>query len=90
MSEKKFVTTDYLIYRSDTRGFDLNQIEYIVRYSSEKYFDTESGRKVVVGNHHGILVLIPYDEDDKYIKPITIHSITRKQIRFRINAGRFV
>ena len=78
------------MYRCNARGFELHRIEDIVRFSSERYTDTETERKVVVGNHNALLVLIPYEEDELYIKPITVHAITRKQIRFRPNTGRFV
>lgn len=90
MKGKKFITTDYLVYRCNTRNFELAKIEFIVKHSSERYFDTETRRKVVIGNYNGILVLIPYEEDDDFIKPITVHAISRKQIRFRLNTGRFV
>ncbi len=53
--------TDYMRYRARARGFDLAKIEHLVRYSSERYFDTETGRQVVVGRHGDNLVMIPYD-----------------------------
>jgi hypothetical protein len=53
------VWTDYMEYRARLRGFDLAKIEQIVRYSSERYFDTITGRAVAVGRHDEILVVIP-------------------------------
>jgi hypothetical protein len=44
---------------------------------------------VVVGKHDNRLVIIPYDKDDDTIIPVTIHTITRQQIRFRLKTGRF-
>jgi hypothetical protein len=43
-----------------------------VRYSSERYFDTATGRLVVVGRHDNTLVMIPYEADKGSITLITI------------------
>jgi hypothetical protein len=76
-------------YRANLRGFSLEKIEEILRYSSERYFDNATHRMVVVGKHDSRLVIIPYDKDDDAIVPVTIHAITRQQIRFRLKSGRF-
>lgn len=47
----EFVWTDYMKYRAALRGFDLTTIEDIVRYSTERYFDTETGGWIVIGSH---------------------------------------
>ena len=83
------VWTDYMKYKAKLRGFDLAKIEHIVRSSSERYFDTATGRRVVVGRHDNTLIIIPYEADENSITPITIHATTRQQIRFRIRTGRF-
>ena len=83
------VWTDYMKYRARLRGFDLGKIEHIVRYSPERYFDTATDRRVVVGRHDDTLVMISYEADEDSIIPITIHATTRQQIRFRIRTGRF-
>jgi hypothetical protein len=83
------VWTDYMKYRARLRGFDLAKIEHIVRYSSERYFDTATGRIVVVGRHDNTLVIIPYEADEGSIALITIHATTRQQIKFRLKTGRF-
>ena len=83
------VWTDYMKYRARLRGFDLAKIENIVRYSPERYFDTATGRRVVVGRHDDTLVMISYEAEEDSITPITIHATTRQQIRFRIRTGRF-
>ena len=85
----RFVWTDYIKYRAELRGFDLARIEDIVRYPGERYFDTETGRQIVIGRHDRILVLIPYEMDQDSVTPITIHAITHQQIRFRIRTGRY-
>jgi hypothetical protein len=63
--------------------------EHIVRHSDERYFDTETGLAVVVGRHDRQLVLIPYEVAGDAVTPVTVHAITRQQIRFRLRAGRF-
>lgn len=70
------------------RGFELTKIEEILRYSPERYFDTITYRKIVVGRHDTRLVLILYEERENVVVPITIHSISRQQINFRLKVGR--
>jgi hypothetical protein len=84
------VWTEYLRYRAQTRGFDLNIVEQIVRFSEERYLDTVTQRRVAVGRHGNLLVVIPYEEDDTNLTPITIHTTTRQQINFRQRTGRFI
>jgi hypothetical protein len=83
------VWTDYLQYRAELRGFDLARLEHIIRHSSEQYVDTETGRTIVVGRHDKQLVMVPYEMDSETIIPVTVHAITRQQIRFRLRTGRF-
>ena len=83
------VWTEYLQHRAKLRGFDLAAIEHIIRHSSERYFDTETGRTVVVGRDSKQLLMIPYEAADEIITPVTVHAITRQQIRFRLRTGRF-
>ena len=81
--------TEYLKYRAKIRGLDLDRLEHIIRHSSERYFDTETRRHVVVGRHIDQLVMIPFETHQEVVTPITVHAITRQQIRFRLNTGRF-
>lgn len=83
------VWTEYLQYRAELRDFNLSEIEHIIRHSSERYFDTETRRTIAVGRHKKQLVMIPYEMDEDNIIPVTIHAITRQQIRFRLQTGRF-
>ena len=85
----QLIWTDYIKYKARLRGFDLAKIEEIVRHSAERYFDTETDRRVVIGRHDRILIMIPYEANQDLITPITIHTITRQQIRFRIRTGRY-
>jgi len=39
--KRAIVWTDYMKYRANLRGFDLAKIEDILRYSTERYFDTQ-------------------------------------------------
>lgn len=82
--------TDYVKYRAALRGFELEKLEVIIRHSTERYFDTETERHVVVGRHNLQLVMIPYDIEDDTMIPVTVHTITRQQIRFRLNTRRFI
>lgn len=68
--------TDYIKYRVVLRGFDLNKIENILRYSQEKYFDIETQRKIIIGKHDNNLVMIPYEIEEENIILVTIHVTT--------------
>jgi hypothetical protein len=57
--QRTIVWTEYMKYRARLRGFELSKIEDIVRHSSERYFDTVTGRWVAVGRHNKVLVMIP-------------------------------
>ena len=83
------VWTDYLKYRAGLRGFDLVIVEKVLRFSEERYFDTVTGRQVVIGRHGGLLIMIPYEQIGDDIIPITIHATTRQQVNFRLKSGRF-
>ena len=85
----RIVWTAYLQYRAGLRGFDLAQLERVIRHSGERYFDTETGRTIVVGRHVKQLVMIPCEAERDTITPVTVHTITRQQIRLRLRTGRF-
>ena len=82
--------TDYMKYRTKKRRFDLSKLEYIVRYSSERYFDLTTARSVVIGRHEKDLVIIPYEVEGDIYTPVTVHRTTRQQVKFRLNTGRFI
>ena len=84
------VFTAYLRYRAGTRGFELEKIEESLRYGAERYLDSETGRMVVIAKHHERLVVIPYEESDSTITPITVHGASRRQITFRLDTGRYL
>jgi len=60
MGETTIVWTDYMKYRLKLRSYDLDTVEHILRYSSERYVDTVTGRLVAIGRHMKLLVMIPY------------------------------
>jgi sigma54-dependent transcription regulator len=83
------VWTDYMRYRAEPRGFDVAEIERILRLSPERYLDQATGRRIAVGHHAGSLVLIPYDLSEEQMIPVTVHRTNRQQINARLKAGRY-
>ena len=67
----------------------MEKAEDILRYSTERYFDIDSARRIAIGSIDNRLILIPYEEKDNVITPVTIHETDRKQINFRTRNGRF-
>ncbi len=82
------IWTNYIQYRAKLRGFDLTRLEQIMTRSTERYYDTETGRVIVVGHYGNALVMIPCDVNESGITPVTVHTTTRQQINFRIKTGR--
>lgn len=89
MEEATIVWTEYIKYRLSLRGYDLETVEQILRYSSERYVDTVTGRLVAIGRHENLLVMIPYELKGRTMTPVTIHATSRQQIDSRIKSGRF-
>jgi hypothetical protein len=89
-ADTQVIWTDYLRYRARARGFDLALIEQLLRFANERYFDTVTRRRVVIGRHRPWLVMVPYDQEQNVITPVTMHVTTRQQITFRLQTGRFV
>lgn len=85
----RVVWTDYLEYRARIRGFDLQEIEVILRSSQEQLFDTVTGRRIAIGRSLGRLVMVPYEVEDDKLIPVTVHATSRQQINFRLRSGRF-
>jgi len=89
VKEATIVWSDYMRYRVRLRGFDLARLEEIVRYSSERYVDTVTGRCVVVGRHGESLVMVPCESEEGVVVPVTAHVTSRRQVTFRVKTGRF-
>ena len=77
-------------YKAQVWGFDLAVLEHILRHAIERYYDTKTQRRVVIGCHHRALVLMAYEEDTETMTPVTVHAISCHQIRVRLKTGRLV
>ena len=87
---KDILWTDYFIYRVKLRGFNLANVEQIIRYSTERYYDTVTERFVVIGKDSDVMVMIPYETiEESVITPVTIHATNRQQIKYRLRSGRY-
>ena len=80
--------TAYLQHRASVRGLSIALLEEILRHSEERYRDNETGRLIAIGRHSGQLVMIPYEFESGVVTPVTVHSTSRQQIRFRLQSGR--
>lgn len=85
----KVVWTDYMKYRASLRGFDLSKLEHIMLSSEERYIDTVTHRRIVIGCYGKTLVLMPFEQEGDKAIAVTVHVTTRKQINFRLKTGRF-
>ncbi|OQC03721.1 MAG: hypothetical protein BWX80_02694 [Candidatus Hydrogenedentes bacterium ADurb.Bin101] len=85
----RILWTDYMRYRATLRGFDLEMVERIVRYSTERYLDHVTGSHIAVGPHEPVLIMIAYETENDSMTPITVHATTRAQIKARLKSGRF-
>ncbi len=50
-SQRSIIWSDYMKYRMNLRIFNQNNIENILRYSTERYFDYVTHRRIVIGHH---------------------------------------
>ena len=82
--------TYYFTKRCERRHYSIEKAEEIIRYSTERYFDLDSSRRIAVGFVDNRLVVIPYEEENDIVTPVTIHETDRKQINFRIRTSRFL
>ena len=89
MEEATIVWTEYMKFRLGLRGYDHATVEQVLRYSSERYVDTATGRVVVIGRHEKLIVMIPYELKGHTMTPVTIHATSQQQINSRIKSGRF-
>ena len=78
----------YFENKAKERGFDMEQLKGIIKTSTERYYDHDSGRMIRVGHHFNELVMIPYDQEGDDLTIITAHQTTRQQINARLNEGR--
>ncbi len=85
------IWSGYFRYKATLRGFHIDKVERILRYSTEWYLDVITGRTIVVGRHEDRLIPIAFELSDREheITPVTIHATTRQQINFRFQTGRY-
>jgi len=88
MEDATIVWAAYMKYRLKLRGYELAIVEHILRYSSERYVDTATGRLVAIGRHEKLLVMILYERKGSTLTPVTIHATNRQQINSRLKSGR--
>lgn len=88
--ELMIIWTDYLRYRAELRGFDLEEVEKVLRFSTERYLDRTTGRRIIVGRHGDSLVLVPFDVVGEDLVPVTVHRTSRQQIHARLKSGRYI
>lgn len=87
-SQNRILWTDYFLYRASERNLDLSQIEKILRYSSERYIDTDTGSHMAIGSMGTHVILVAYDVTEDCYEAITAHATNRQQISFRLKSGR--
>ena len=84
----KIKITGYFRDRCRARQYTSERILEILRTSTERYYDHESGRMVKIGIHVKDLVIVVYDQDNNVVTPVTVYETSRQQIRSLINEGR--
>jgi hypothetical protein len=82
--------TTHARFRRERRGFQVPLLEHILRTSTERYSDTVTGRRIVVGRHESLLVLIAYETDGDTIVPVSVHATTRRDIQARLHRGHYI
>lgn len=86
----QIIWTDYFRYRVKLRGFNLKDLEEVLRYNTERYCDTATDRLVVIGRDEKTMIMIPYERDNSdVVTPITVHATSRQQVNYRVRSGRF-
>lgn len=79
----RIVWTAYMKYKSKLRGFNLLQIEDVINSSSERYLDTITGRRVIVGKYESKLILIPYEMDENSVINCPHHDASTNQFSYK-------
>ena len=80
--------TSYARRRCAQRGFHLDIVERLCA-PARRYSDVDTGRRVVVGRHDALLVLIAYETGpEDVLVPVTVHTTTRAHVQARLLRGR--
>lgn len=80
-------------YRAKQRGINSNIAVKFFKKSSKRYFDTLRKHSIVIGtitdNGNRKHLVVAYDKIDTRIEFITIHFVREKEIKNKINSGRW-
>jgi hypothetical protein len=85
--------SNHLEFKIRVRKIPANLPERIYRESTERYYNHYSFRHIAIMmvqyGRRRTLMMVAYDEFPDSVELITIHPITKKQIRDRIQIGRW-
>ena len=83
----------HLQFRMQMRGIPEKMPERIYRESQQRYYNHHTLRRVAVmevqHNRRRTLMMIAYDQFAEHADLLTIHPITKDQIRERLRTGRW-
>jgi hypothetical protein len=86
--------TEYMLDRMEFRHVPQRVVEGILLTAIERYFDIETGRFIAVQRvrYHGSYkrLAVAYEEKGGEITAVTVHTVTKRQIRARIQRQRWV
>lgn len=93
--KKEIRYTDYFKDRLRLRSIPADIPEKVLRNPQERYQDQRTGReiavkKVKITRTQARLFMIAYEEYSDHMLAITIHGISKRQIRWRLKTGRWV
>ncbi len=85
--------SNHLRFRMRVRQIPLRMPERIYRESTQRYYNHHSLRRIAILDVsyklRRTLMMIAYDQYPDYVEILTIHTITKKQIRNRLRSGRW-
>ena len=93
MSEIHF--TGYFRERMRLRSVPEAAVRKILTESTERYFDLETVRFVALGRARfgrkgARLLMVAYEQQGNILTAVTVHDVTRLQVRAHIKSGRWI
>ena len=89
----KVTYSAHLQFRMNVRKTPEQMPESIYRNSTQRYDNHHTLRRIAIQEvyyqHRRTLMMIAYDQFPDYAEVITIHTITRQQIREHLRIGRW-
>jgi hypothetical protein len=87
--------TDYFQTRLRIRRVPEQVVRSIIENSTERYFDNETLRHIAVGRAEfgrkgARLLMVAYEREGNILTPVTVHDVTRAQVRRRVTQERWV